>query len=108
MQRLEGHDHLRRGTVWTCDDALRVQRVLWIDLRNHQSDIGVHSPVARFVDDFTASLDGRRQKGRSRVIWRTCDDKICACETVVGQFFDCDLCTVEFNLLTSTANGREV
>ena len=53
--RLERHDDTDGGAVRAGDDALVIVEGLWIDFRNHQRDVVVHSPGARLVDSDRAA-----------------------------------------------------
>ena len=88
VQRLHGDDHLRGRAVRAGDDALVILNGLGIHFRNHQRHLGVHPPVAAFVDDDAAALDGPGDEVLGHRIGRAADRQVDALERLGRQFLD--------------------
>ena len=88
VQRLESHDHLRRRAIRAGDDSLVLERRFGIHFGNHQRHLGLHPPIAAFIDDDAAALDGPGRKIAGHFVRRAADRQIDAVERFGSELFD--------------------
>src|SRR6185295_8572025 len=107
VQWLERHHHLRGRAVRAGDDALMLMKGFWIHLRYDQRNLGVHPPVAAFVDDDGAALDRPGSKIAGHFVRRAADRQVDPFERLGTQLFDLVLASAELDRFPGRSSGCE-